>query len=216
MTDHELRQHVENALEWDPSFDTRKIAVGVDRQIVTLRGDVASYAEKLAAEHAALRVYGVKGIANELEVRCQNGEVPTDSEIALAAVSTMAWNSMVPADRVGIAVSGGWVRLSGTLDWEFQRKAAECAVRTLRGVKGVSNDIALKPPATSGEVKGLIEQALKRSAELDARRITVAAANGAVVLNGRVRSWAERREAEDAAWSAPGVIHVDDQITVEP
>jgi osmotically-inducible protein OsmY len=216
MTDHEIRQHVENALDWDPSVNAAKIAVAADQGVVTLRGDVGSYAERVAAERVALRVFGVKGVANDLKVRIGTTGRPSDTEIAQAAVNALEWNTSIPANRVTVTVTDGWVSLNGTLDWYFQRAAAERAVRPLKGVTGVFNNITLKTVAKPAEVRDRIEQALKRSAEVDARRINVAASDGKVILSGHVRSWAERREAERAAWAAPGVTQVDDRLTVVP
>jgi osmotically-inducible protein OsmY len=216
MTDRELQQNVQNALDWEPSIEASEIGVSVENGVVTLRGDVGTYAEKYAAERVALRVYGAKAVANDIAVRPTSAYERTDTEIAQAAVSALQWNAMVPKDKVSITVSKGWVTLTGTVDWQYQRNAAEGAVRNLTGVKGVINHVAIKPHVEAGDVKAKIEAAFRRSAEIDARRINVAASDGKVVLTGNVRSWAERREAEQAAWAAPGVMQVEDHITVVP
>ena len=219
MTDKELKQHVQNALDWEPSIDATDIGVSVDKDVVTLRGNVGSYVEKVNAERVALRVYGVKAVANDLSVRLVSGYERTDTEIAQAAVAALKWNTVVPDDRVTVAVANGWVTLNGTLDYYYQSAAAERAVRDLTGVKGVSNTILLQTPVTPIQTSGVaakIEAALRRSAEIDARRINVNTRDGTVILSGHVHSWAERREAERAAWSAPGVTHVDDRLAVVP
>jgi osmotically-inducible protein OsmY len=216
MTDRELQQHVQNALDWEPSIESTEIGVSVDNGIVTLRGDVHSYTEKSAAERVALHVYGTKAVANDINVRLTSRYERTDTEIAQAAVSAMKWNTMVPADKVNLTVSNGWITLSGTADWQYQRDAAARAVRDLMGVKGVTNNITLKPHVQAGDVQSKIEAAFKRSAEIDARRVNVVATDGKVILSGNVRSWAERQEAERAAWAAPGVRQVEDRIAVVP
>ena len=216
MTDRELQQHIQNALDWEPSIEASEVGVSVDNGVVTLRGDVHTYAEKSAAERVTLRVYGVKAVANDLNVRLMSGYQRTDTQIAQAAVAALKWNSLVPADRVSLTVSNGWITLAGTLDWQYQRTAAERAVRDLTGVTGVNNNIALKPHVQAGDIQAKIEAAFKRIAEIGARRVNVTALAGKVVLTGNVRSWAERQEAERAAWAAPGVRHVEDRIAIIP
>ena len=214
MTDQELKQHVENALDWEPSVNASDVGVSVEDSVVTLRGNVRSYAEKGAAERVALRVYGVKAVADELNVRLLSSYERSDTDIAQAAVAALKWNTFVPADRVTVAVSDGWLTLKGTIEWQYQKAAAASAVQHLTGVKGVTNDIVVKPQINTANVQAKIEAAFKRSAEIDARRIHVTAEAGKVILTGNVRSWAERQEAERAAWAAPGVTHIDDRLTV--
>ena len=216
MTDKDLRQNVERALEWEPSIDAGDIGVSVDAAVVTLRGNVSSYAEKLAAERVALAVYGVKGLANDLVIHLPNLFQRTDTEIAQAAAQALGWNVVVPKERVTVTVTGGWLHLHGTVDWQYQKDAAARAVRNLTGVKGVTNGIVLKSRANPTDVRAQIEAAFKRSAQIDARRISIAATNGTVVLSGNVHSWAEREQAERAAWAAPGVVQVDDRLTIVP
>ena len=216
MTDHELQQNVHNALDWEPSIDATAIGVTVNDGVVTLRGDVASYSEKHAAERVALHVYGVKAVANDLNVRLISSYQRNDSDIAKAAVTALKWNTLLPADRLGVAVTDGWVTLTGTVDWQYQRDAAARAMRDLTGVKGVTNSIVCAPRIKPGDVAAKIEAAFKRSAEIDARRISVSARDGKVILTGNVRSWFERRQAENAAWAAPGVTAVEDLLAVVP
>lgn len=216
MNDRDLQQNVQNALDWEPSFDASDIGVSVDEGIVTLRGEVGSYTAKSIAERVALGVYGVKAVANDVTVRLAHGLMRSDTDIAQAAVAALKWNTMVPPDRVTVSVSSGWLTLNGSLDWHYEKEAAARAVRDLPGVKGVTNNIVLKPHVHSADVKAKIESAFKRSAEIDARRVNVVATDGKVILTGNVRSFAERKEAERAAWAAPGVMQVDDRLTVVP
>jgi osmotically-inducible protein OsmY len=216
MIDKELKQHVQNALDWDPSVDAKDIGVSADQGVVTLRGTVPSYSEKLVAERVVLRVYGVKAVANDLTVHVANAYQRTDTEIAQAAVSALTWHSVVPNDRVTVTVKDGWITLAGTLDWQYQKDAAAGGVHELTGVKGVTNDIRVKPTVKTADIRDKIEAAFRRSAEIDARRVNVTAQDGKVILSGNVHSWAERQEAERAAWAAPGVSQVDDLLTVVP
>jgi osmotically-inducible protein OsmY len=217
MTDRQLQENVQAALDWEPSVDVAGVGVTVEKGVVTLRGDIKTYAEKATAERAALGVYGVKAVANDLNVRIGTGLERTDSDIALAAVNALKWNTQVPAgEKVTVTVRQGWVTLKGEVDWNYQRDTAGRVVRDLIGVVGVTNSITVRPRVSVMDVESKIEAALKRSAEVDARRINVGVSDGKVVLTGNVRSWAEREEARRAAWAAPGVKDVDDRIAVVP
>lgn len=216
MTDRQLQQDVQRALDWEPSIDAAAIGVSVDDGVVTLRGDVKTFGEKAAAERVALRVFAVKAVANDVEVRILKGAERTDSDIAQAIVNALAWNTQVPQTKVAVSVSNGWVTLKGDLDWQYQKDAATRAVRYLTGVRGVTNLVTVKPHVSVADVQAKIEAALKRSAEIDARRINVNVTDGEVVLSGNVHSWAEREEARHAAWAAPGVKDVQDRLAIVP
>lgn len=216
MTDRQLQEYVQDALDWEPSIDAADIGVSVDTGVVTLRGDVKSYSERGTAERVALGVYGVKAVANELEVHLAGGQQRTDSEIAQSVLSALKWNTLVPEEKIAVSVSDGWVTLKGRVDWQYQRTTAESAVRDLIGVRGVTNSIFVEPHVSAADVKTKIEAALKRSAEVDARRINVAVVDGKVTLTGNVHAWFERDEARRAAWAAPGVRNVDDRLVVVP
>lgn len=214
MTDRKLQENVQAALDWEPSIDAAGIGVSVDGGIVTLRGDVTTYTEKASAERVALGVFGVKAVANDLNVHIPSEYQRTDTEIAQAAVDVLRWNTVVPYDKVTVAVREGWVTLKGKVSWEYQRQACARVVRDLRGVRGVDNQVAVEPHASIADVKTKIEDALKRSAEVDARRLSVAVSDGKVTLSGNVHSWHERHEARSAAWAAPGVKEVDDRLAI--
>ncbi|HYR87755.1 MAG TPA: BON domain-containing protein [Terriglobia bacterium] len=215
MTDLDLKRNVEAELSWEPSVKSAAaIGVRVKDGVVTLSGYVESYAEKLAAERAATRVAGVKAVANDIEVRLPNSSERTDEDIARAAANALEWTSGIPRDQIKVAVDKGWITLKGTVDWNYQRAAAEDAVRYLTGVKGVINLIEVRPTLNKTIVKNAIEEALKRDAEIDAQRIEVETTGSKVILRGTVHSWFEKKEAERVAWQAPGVTQVENQIAV--
>jgi len=211
--DRQLQRDVEQELGWEPSVHAEQIGVSVKDGVVELSGQVSSYYEKRAAERAALRVSAVKGIASEIRVELPSSSIRTNEDIARAAMDQLTWNTSVP-DTVKVKVDDGWVTLQGNVEWQYQKEEAERSVRSLLGVKGVTNDIALRPQVRAGDVKVKIAEALKRNAQIDANHITVTTSDGTVTLSGNVRSWAERQEAESAAFAAPGVTKVDNRVTI--
>jgi len=211
----ELRQDVLDELEFEPSVDAAHVGVAVEAGVVTLSGHVGSCAEKLAAVTATRRVRGVKAIADEIEVRWPTDKKTADDEIAKRAVDILGWDTMVPSRSIQIMVRDGWVTLSGKADWHYQKKAAEEDIRKLSGVRGVLNNIEIRPHAKTKDVKNKIEDALKRNAEVEAKGIRVSVRdNDCVLLEGKVDTWNERYAIENAAWSTAGVRSVEDNITV--
>src|ERR1700730_8693945 len=215
-SDSEIERDVKEELQWDPDLDATDIAVSVKKGVVTLAGFVKSYTDKYEAEAAAKRVAGVAGLANDLEVRMPSVDERPDPEIARDAVSAIKSQLPISSERIKVVVKNGWVTLEGQVEWQYQKSTAENAVRRIKGVKGVSNLIVLKPRAEPAEIKNKIMDAFKRNAEVDANRIQIEAHGSEVILKGTVRSWIEREEAERVAWSAPGVTKVEDRIVVSP
>jgi osmotically-inducible protein OsmY len=213
-SDNDIKRDVEDELLWDPDVSSNDIAVAVKSGVVTLSGFARSYSQKLQAEADAKRISGVVGVANDIDVRLPEIDRRPDPEIARDAVAALKAQLFYSWEAIKVLVRNGWVTLEGQVEWHYQRQRAEEAVRRIQGVTGVTNSILLKPSVTPSEIKRKIEDAFARSAEIDARNITVEAHGGEVVLRGKVRSWAESQEAERAAWAAPGVTRVDNQITV--
>jgi osmotically-inducible protein OsmY len=215
-SDEEIRRDVEAELRWDPDLDESDIAVAVKDGVVTLTGFVKSYKDKWQAERAAKRVQGVLGVVNDVEVRLPGIDERPDPEIARQAVAGIKSQLPFSYEKIQVIVKNGWVTLEGDVEWNYQREAAERAVRRLTGIKGITNLIQVRPMARPLEIKRQIEEAFRRSAEIDADRITVETDGGTVILKGTVRSWAERQEAERAAWAAPGVTKVINHIVIRP
>ena len=215
-TDSELKQDVIDELMWEPDINATEIGVAVKDGVATLSGSVDSYHEKLAAERAAQGVFGVRAVVQEIKVRLPGSLQRSDEDIAKAAANALAWTASVPHDRIKVKVQNGWITLSGQVDWRYQRDAAEDAVCNLLGVVGVSNQITVKPSPKLTEIKTKIESAFQRNALIDARRIDVQVRGDRVILEGSVRSYAEKKEAEQVACSAPGICEVENRIAVNP
>lgn len=214
ISDHKLRDDVEAELDWNTAVDSRRIGVTAQGGVVTLTGHVPSYAERRVAEELTQSVQGVRAVANELTIDLPFDSKRSDTEIAQSAVQTLGANVAVPADSVKISVRDGWISLEGEVFAWYQRKAAEDALAALRGVNGIINRIAIRPQVTVQDVQRRIKEALHRRAQLDATTIRISTSDGTVTLDGQVDSWHERNQAEVAAWQAPGVSKVIDNLTI--
>jgi len=213
-TDEQIQKDVMEELRWEPSLHASEIGVAVKEGAVTLTGEVENYLLKLATERAAKRVKGVKVVVQEVKVNPYIGKQHTDVQIGQAIISALEWHSEVPQAKLSVKVQDGWVTLEGEVDWNYQRRAAEQTIEALKGVRGVTNLIRVKSSAVAQDVKYKILDALRRNAILEAQQIKVEADGSKVVLKGKVHSWTERKEAEEAAWAAPGVISVEDELIV--
>lgn len=215
-TDSQIQKDIIDELKWEPSLQDEDIGVSVHDGVVTLAGFVDSYANKWKAERVASRVKGVKAIANDLEVKLPTSSSRPDPDIARAAVDALKWNILVPSDRIKVKVENGWLTLEGDVDWNFQREEAERAVRNLTGVLGVTNLVSVRERPTASDIKRKIKETLERNAEFDADHITVELDGHTAILRGTVRSYAEKRDAERAAFNATGVTDVENDLVVEP
>jgi len=213
-TDEQIQRDVFAELKWDARVMPNEIGVSVKNGIATLTGWVNTYSKRWAAEDAAHRVRGVVEVVNDIEVKLPSSAERTDPDIAAAAIHALRWDALIPMEKITVTVSKGWVRLEGEVEWQYQKVDAERVVRRLTGVKGVTNLIVVKPRVTASDLKRKIEEALVRSVKTDAEHITVEVEGSKAILKGMVRSWAEKEEAERAAWLAPGITEVDNRITI--
>jgi osmotically-inducible protein OsmY len=216
IDDSEIRRKLIAELDWDPSIDASAIGVAVKDGVVTFTGSVPSYWEKKQAERVAKRVAGVKAVAEDLAIKLPGAAERSDADIALSVVSGLRLNVTIPPDRIQATVEKGWVTLEGQVEWQYQKSAAENSVRYLMGVKGVSNNVTIKPRVSAADVKAKIESAFARRAQLDANQIRVESADSRVILRGSVHTWSEKEQAEQAAWAAPGVTRVENNLFVNP
>jgi len=214
-TDEEIQKHVMDELKWQPSIRSTEIGVAVKNGIVTLSGMVDTYLEKKNAEKAAFKVEGVKGVAEEIEINIGFNHKKTDSELAQAAVNALKWNVLVPEDKIKVRVENSWVTAEGMVEWAYEQHAVRDALAAITGVKGISNLVKITPKVNPDEVKKKISAAFERSAIIDSNSIHIEHLGGKVTLSGIVRSYAERRDAESAAWNAPGVTMVENNLNVE-
>lgn len=213
-TDTEIQKDVMEELKWQPSIKSSEIGVAVKNGVVTLSGMVDTYAEKKTAEKSALKVAGVKGIAEDIEIKLSYHDQKTDAELAQAVVNGLKWNVLVPSDKIKIKVENAWVTAEGMVEWAYEQNAVRDAITGIVGVKGISNLVKLAPRVNPADVKKKISAAFERSATIDANRIHIENIGNKVILTGKVRSYAERQEAEQVVWNAPGVAAVENNLEV--
>lgn len=212
--DEAIQRDILDELKWDMRVQPNEVGVAVKDGIITLTGWVDSYMKKLAAEDAAYRVSGVKAVVNDIEVQLPSLAERTDLDLAAAVLNDLKWDAGIPAGKLKVTVSQGWVTLKGEVEYGFLKKDAERAIRYIAGIKGITNLITVKPSVSPEDLKQKIEKGLIRNAETDAKHITVDVMGNRVILRGTVRSYAEKKAAEEASWSAPSVSEVDNQIVV--
>jgi osmotically-inducible protein OsmY len=213
-TDAQLKNDVEAELDWEPAVDAAHIGVAVKDGVVTLSGHLDTFAEKHVAERAVRRVAGVRAIAEEIDVKLARSHVRSDSDIAQAIEAAFSWHTLIPTDRIQVKVEQGWVTLTGEVNWDYQRRVAEQTVRPITGVRGVTNSITLKTTSTPLNIAERIEQALSRQAKREAKAIEITVHGTTATLRGQVHSWAERNAAQGAAFSAPGISTVLNELKV--
>jgi len=213
-SDIELQRDVMDEILWDPILQAAEIGVIVKQGVVTLVGSVKNYAEKIAAENAAKRVKEVNAVVMDVNIRMANECRRTDKGLTKAPLNALKWSSFVPEDRIKLKIENGWITISGEVEWQFQKESATSAVEHLVGVRGVSNFIKVRPVLITILVKDVIKKALERSADIDADKIDIKLSGGKILLTGKVRSWGQRKEVERAVWATPGVIDVNDQLTI--
>lgn len=214
-TDADIQKHVMEELKWEPAIHSSEIGVAVKNGVVTLSGTVDTYQEKKMAEKAALKVAGVKGIAEDIEIRLSYHDQKTDAELAQAVVNALKWNALVPDDNIKIKVENAWVTAQGAVEWAYEQNAVRDAIASIVGIKGISNLVKVTPKLDPADVKKKISAAFERNAVIDANNILIENIGNKVLLTGKVSSYAEKREAERVAWNAPGVASVENNIEVK-
>ena len=214
-TDSQIQQDVMDQLKWEPYLNAAQIGVAVKNGIVTLSGQVDTYSKKLIAENAAKKISGVKAIAEDIQIGVSPAYNKTDAEIAEAVLNALKWHTAVQEEKIKVKVEDGYVRLEGEVEWNFQRKNAAAAIENLAGVRSVINLITVKPKITASDIQDKINEAFKRSATIDAGKITTEVIGSKAILRGKVRSFAEKEDAENAAWFAPGITAVESKIEIE-